>query len=331
MMKRRELMMLLLGTAVTAPRALHAQQKAMPVIGYLSTFSPPTDLGDLGRGPIAQGLNESGYTPGRNVAFEPRWAEGHYDRLPALASDLVSRKVDLIVTIGGTPPALAAKAATSTIPIVFVDVGDPVAIGFVANLARPGGNLTGFSTFGPELMPKRLELLSELVSQARVIAFLLNPTNDGYTEPVISAVQEVARARGLQLPILKARSEGEIEAAFATVAQWHPDALLVGPDPFFGSRRKQIVALASHHAVPAIYPARDWAADGGLISYGIDYKVLARQAGIYAGRILKGEKPADLPVQQPTTFELVVNLKIAKDLGLTIPPSILARVDEVIE
>jgi putative tryptophan/tyrosine transport system substrate-binding protein len=327
--KRRELL-LLLGAAMTAGEALRAQQKAMPVIGQLSVFSPPANLGDLLRGPIHQGLSETGYVEGQNVAFEYRWAEGHYDRLPALAADLVSRKVDLIVTIGGTPSALAAKSATSTIPIVFAFVADPVGIGLVASLARPGGNLTGFGNISLELMPKRLELLSELVPQARVIVLLANP-NNAYTEPMIRVVQEAARAKAVQLPILKAGTESEIDAAFATLIELHAGGLVVGADAFFLSRRNQLIALASRHAVPVIDQAREFAASGGLISYGSSIAAENRQLGIYAGRILKGEKPADLPVQQPTTFELVVNLKTAKALGLTVPPSILARADEVIE
>jgi len=331
-MRRRELIFPL-AVAVTATGALRAQQKTMPVIGYLSGFSPPPNLSDLGRDPFQQGLSETGYVGGQNVAFEYRWAEGHYDRLPALAADLVSRKVDLIKTAGGTPAALAAKGATSTIPIVFTNVGDPVGSGVVASLARPGGNLTGFSNMSLELTPKRLELLSELISQARVIALLVNPTS-AYTDPMIRVVQEAARARGLQLAILKASSESEIDTAFATLVQLHAGGVIIGADPFFNSRREQVVALASRHAVPAIYERREYAASGGLISYGPSLTVLTdmdRQAGIYAGRILKGAKPADLPVEQPTTFELVVNLKPAKALGLTVPPSILARADEVIE
>ena len=250
-----------------------------------------------------------------------------------MAADLVDRKVDLIVTNGGTPPALAAKSATSTIPIVFTHVSDPVGIGLVASLARPGGNLTGFSNITTELTPKRVELLSELVPQARVIALLVNP-NNAYTDPMILVVQEAARVKRLQLPILKAGTEGEIDVAFATFAQLHADGLVVGAEPFFYSRREQLVALASRHAVPAIYDGREYAASGGLISYGPSLAILAgmdRQAGVYAGRILKGEKPADLPVQQPTKFELVINLKTAKALGLTIPPSLLARADEIIQ
>ena len=331
-MKRRELLLLLAG-AVTASRTLRAQQKAMPVIGYLRSFSPPPNLGDLGRSPSRQGLSETGFVEGQNAVFEYRWAEGHYDRLPALAADLVGRKVDLIMTNGGTPPALAAKSATSTIPIVFTHVSDPVGMGLVASLARPGGNLTGFSNITTELTPKRLELLSELVPQARVIALLVNP-NNAYTEPMITVVQEAARVKGLQLPILKAGTEGEIDAAFATLAQLHAGGLVVGVEPFFYSRREQLAALAARYAVPAIYDRREYAASGGLISYGLSLAILTdmdRQAGVYAGRILKGAKPADLPVQQPTTFELVVNLKTAKALGLTVPQLLLATADEVIE
>jgi putative tryptophan/tyrosine transport system substrate-binding protein len=331
-MRRRELV-LLVGGVMIASRVLRAQQKAMPVIGYLSSFSPPPNLGDLARSPSRQGLSETGFVEGQNAVFEYHWAEGHYDRLPALAADLVGRKVDLIVTSGGTPAALAAKNATSTIPIVFTHVSDPVGMGLVASLARPGGNLTGFANITTELMPKRLELLSELVPQARVIALLVNP-NNAYTEPMIPVVQEAARVKGLQLPILKAGTEGEIDSAFATLVQLHADGLVIGAEPFFYSRREQLVALASRHAVPAIYDEREYVASGGLISYGPSLAILTdmdRQAGIYAGRILKGAKPADLPVQQPTTFELVVNLKTARTLGLTVPQLLLASADEVIE
>ncbi len=324
-MKRRELV-LLLGGAMTVPRALRAQQKAMPVIGFLGSTSPDPYAPFVAA--FRQGLNETGYVEGQNVAIEYRWAENHADRLPAMAADLVGRKVDMILAAGLS--ALAAKSATSTIPIVFPAFSDPVAAGLVASLARPGGNLTGFSPFQFELMPKRLELLTELVPQARVIALLVNP-NDPRAEGLIRDMQEAARAKGVQLPILKAATESEIDAAFATLVKLHAGALLVFPDPFFGTRREQLLALASRHAVPAIYAWREWAEAGGLISYGASIPALFRQAGIYAGRILKGAKPADLPVQQPTTFELVVNLKTAKTLGLTAPPAILARADEVIE
>jgi putative ABC transport system substrate-binding protein len=246
-----------------------------------------------------------------------------------LAADLVARKVDVIVTYG-TPGIQAAKSATSTIPIVFFGGGDLVGAGLIASLARPDGNLTGISIMGVELDPKRLDLLSELVPQAGVIALLVNP-NSPEAEPMIRDVQEVARAKGLQLHVLKASTESEIDAAFASLVQLHARALVVGSDAFFFSRGEQLVVLASRYAVPAIYDAREFVATGGLISYGSSFTALWRQVGNYAGRILKGEKPSDLPVQQPTTFELVLNLKTAKALGLTVPPSILARADEVIE
>jgi ABC-type uncharacterized transport system substrate-binding protein len=326
-MRRRELITLLGGAVLAWPFAARAQQKAMPVIGYLNSASP---------GPAApyvaafrQGLSESGYVEGQNLAIEYRWAEGRYDQLPALATDLVARKVDLIATSGGIPPARAAKNATSTIPIVFVG-GDPIAEGLVTSLARPGGNLTGMVFMTAELLPKLLELLSELVPQAEVIALLVNPNNP-IPEPLMRDVQEGARAKGLQLHILTASTESEIDAAFAALVQLHAGAFILGPDPFLNSRREQIVALASRHAVPAVYDFRENAAAGGLISYGPSLTGTWRQVGIYVGRILKGAKPADLPVQQPTQFELVVNLKTAAALGLTIPPSILARADEVIE
>jgi putative tryptophan/tyrosine transport system substrate-binding protein len=324
---RRELM-LLLGGMMTSSRAVRAQQKVMPVIGFLSSLSP---------GPLAasvtafhQGLSETGYVEGQGVAIEYRWAEGRYDRLPALAADLVGRKVDLIVASGGNPSARAAKNATSTIPIVFTAVGDPVEDGLITSLARPGGNITGSSIMAIELIPKRLELLSELVPRARVIALLVNPNNI-HTERAIRDMQEAARAKGLDLDILKATTEGEIDSAFASLTQLQAGALVVDSDAFFASRREKVAALASRHAVPAIYFSREAAAAGGLISYGPSLPAAYREAGVYAGKILKGAKPADLPVQQPTTFELVINLKTAKALGLTVPPSILARADELIE
>jgi len=322
-MNRRKLMLLLSGAVGALSRTLRAQQKAMPVIGFLGSASPSHILAAF-----HQGLGETGYVEGQNLAFEYRWAEGRYDRLPALAADLVVRNVDLIAA-DGIPAALAAKTATSTIPIVFA-VGDPVDLGLVASLARPGGNLTGVSTMAPELSPKRLELLSELVPQVGVIALLVNPNNSN-TERTTRDMQEAARAKGVQLHILTAGTESEIDAAFATLVQLHAGALVVGGDPFFANRREQLATLAATRGVPAIYQSREFAEAGGLISYGLNFTAAFRQVGIYGGRILKGVKPDDLPVQQPTTFELVVNLKTAKALGLTVPPSILARADEVIE
>ena len=324
-MNRRELM-LLLGGAMTAARSLRAQQKAMPVIGFLAIASPVPAAPFLAA--FRQGLGETGYVEGQNLAIEYRGAEGRYDRLPALAADLVGRKVDVILAQADVS-ALAAKSATSTIPIVFV-AGDPVAVGLVASLARPGGNLTGVSILTIELIPKRFELLSELVPQAKSIALLVN-SNNAYAERVVRDVQETARAKGLQLHILKAGTESEIDAAFTTLVELQAGALLVFPDPLFLSRREQFVALASRHAVPALYPWRELAAAGGLISYGTSATAGYRLAGMYAGKLLKGANPTDLPVQRPTTFELVVNLNTAKTLGLTIPHSILMLADEVIE
>ena len=319
--------MLLMGAAMTAARTLRAQQKAMPVIGYLGNISPGVSAPGLVG--FRQGLNETGYIEGQNVAIEYRWAEGHYDRLPALAADLVGRKVDVIAT-SSTPAIQAAKAATSTIPLVFFGGGDFVALGLVASLARPGGNLTGISIMSPELNPKRLDLLSQLVPQASVIALLVNPSN-AIAEVTIRDVQEAARAKGVELQILRAGTEAEIDSAFAALVQLRAGALVAATDPFFNSRREQLVALASHHAVPAIWEWREFAEAGGLISYGSSLTGMWRPVGIYVGKILKGANPADLPIQQPTKFELVINLKTAKVLGLTVPQSLLAAADEVIE
>jgi putative tryptophan/tyrosine transport system substrate-binding protein len=325
-MRRRELL-ILLGGAMTAAHALSAQQKAMPVIGFLNSSSPGPNA--LWVPEFHRGLSETGYVEGRNLAVEYRWAEGRYERLPTFAADLVGHKVDVIAAFG-IPSALAAKNATPTIPIVFTVGTDPVGDGLVASLARPGGNLTGVSFVNVELMPKRLELLSELVPQARGIALLVNPNNP-LTETMVRDVQEAARAKEVRLDILKASVENEINAAFATLVRLHGDAVVVGADPFFFSRRDQLLALAAQYAVPAMYYLREFVAAGGLISYGASFTEVFHQLGIYVGQILKGAKPADLPVQQPAKFELVINLKTAQALGLTIPQSILARADEVIE
>ena len=323
-MKRRELL-LLLGGAMTGPRALRAQQKAMPVIGFLGAGSPGSQAALTAA--FREGLSQTGWVEGQNLTIEYRWAEGRLDRLPALATDLVDRKVDVIAAMAGTPPAVAAKGATSTIPIVFSG-GDPVERGLVASLARPGGNLTGVSSL--DLSPKRLEMLSELVPGAKVIALLVNPNNP-FAESTITNVQEAARTKGVQLHVLKASTESEIDAAFTTLVQTHVDGLIQPSDALFNSRLDEFVALASRHAVPTIYDWREYPAAGGLISYGMSLPAAYRLVGVYAGKILKGAKPADLPVQQPTTFELVVNLKTAKALGLTVPPSLLQRADEVIQ
>jgi putative ABC transport system substrate-binding protein len=326
-MRRRELLRLL-AVGMMGTRAVRAQQKAMPVIGYLSSTASGPNAPFVAA--FRQGLGEAGYVEGQNVLIEYRSADNHFDKLPELAADLVNRKVDMIVTSGGPSSALAAKHATSTIPIFFTAVGDPIATGLVTSLARPGGNVTGSSALVVELNPKRLELLSELVPQARVIALLVNP-NSSSTERIVGDVQEAARVKGVQLLVLKAGSETEIDAAFASLGDHKAGALLVASDPFFNNRREQLVSLTSRHAVPAIYEWREFAELGGLISYGPSLTAINRQAGVYAGKILKGATPADVPVEQPTRFELVVNLNTAKALGLTVPPSILARVDEVIE
>jgi putative tryptophan/tyrosine transport system substrate-binding protein len=325
---RRELVLLLAG-ALTTPHAVGAQQKSISVIGFLAGTFPGPNAANVAA--FRQGLSETGYVEGQNLAIEYRWAEGRFDQLPALAADLVSRKVDAIVTSGGPVPARAAKNATATIPIAAVVGGDPIADGLIASLARPGGNLTGVTFMMTELMPKLFELLSELVPPAPVIALLVNPTYAPSAERTVRDVQEAARIKGRQLHILKAGSESEIDAAFTTLDQMHIGALFVGADAFFASRREQLVALAARYSVPAIYEWREFAEIGGLMSYGPSITAAYRQVGIYAGRILNGTSPADLPVQQPTRFELVVNLKTAKALGLTVPPSILARADEVIE
>jgi putative ABC transport system substrate-binding protein len=325
-MNRRELL-ILGGGAVGWPFAAYAQQKAMPVIGFLSGTSPGSLAPHVAA--FRRGLSETGYVEGQNVRIQYRWAEGRYDRLPALAADLVRQKVAVIYA-PNADAALAAKSATSTIPIIFEVSVDPVERGLVASFSRPGGNLTGVTSVSIELTPKRVELLTDLVPEARVIALLVNP-NSATTERIIEDVQEAANAKGVQLHILKASTEGEIDVAFATLVELHARALVLAPDTFFNTRRELLVTLASYHTVPAIYAYRDFVSAGGLISYGPSLPAVFRKVGNYVGQILNGAKPADLPVEQPTTFELVINLKTAKALGLTIPQSILARADEVIE
>jgi len=320
--------MVLLGGALSWPLVARAQQKAMPVIGWLSGASPGQIEAYLAA--FRQGLAETGFVEGQNVSIEYRWAENHYDRLPGLAAQLVGREVDVIATNGGEPSAFAAKNATSTIPIVSVVGQDPVATGLVASFARPSGNLTGFTILNEELIAKRLELLCDLLPRAKVIALLVNPSFP-QTGPTIRDMREAARVKGVLLLIRKASSESEIGAAFASLAELRADGLVVQGNPFFEGDREQLVTLALRQAVPAIYSRRLYTEAGGLISYGSSLTAIHRGIGICVGKILNGAKPADLPVQQPTKFELVVNLKTANALGLTVPPAILARADEVIE
>jgi putative tryptophan/tyrosine transport system substrate-binding protein len=324
---RRRPLLTLAGMASAWPSLSAAQPKAMPVVGFLGGGLPrPNALLLAG---FRQGLSGSGYVEGQNLTIESRWAEGDFDRLPGLAADLVRRKV-AVIACGGTQSTRAAKKASQTIPIVFMLGDDPVADGLVASLARPGGNVTGVSILAVDLNPKRLELLKELLPRARVIALLVDQRNPN-NQRVMQDMHEAARAKEVQLHILKAGSESEIDAAFDTLARQPVEALFVDTDGYFTSRREQIVALAARHAVPAIYAYRDFAMAGGLISYGPSLSAAMRQVGAYTGMILRGAKPGDLPVVQPTSFELIINLKTAKALGLTVPPSILTRADEVIE
>jgi putative ABC transport system substrate-binding protein len=326
-MRRREFISLL-GALVAMPLGARSQQAAMPVIGFLDSRSPET-LAERLRG-FRQGLKDTGYVDGENAAIVYRWAENQLDRLPELAAELVHRQVTVIVSSGGLPPVLAAKAATTTIPIIFLSADDPVQRGLVASLARPGGNLTGINFFNNELGSKQLELLHELVPSAVRVAALVNPSNTAVAE-VSKDVRLASPALGLQTQVFNARTSGEIDAAFATIVRERFDALFVSGDPFFNARRVQLVLMAGRHGIPAIYSGREYAEAGGLMSYGSDIADAYRQLGVYAGRVLKGEKPAAMPVVQATKFELVINAQTARMLGLTVPPAMLARADELIE
>jgi putative ABC transport system substrate-binding protein len=327
-MKRREFITIFGGATAAWPLAAKAQQSAMPVVGFLGTGSAESDA--FRAAAVRQGLLEAGYAEGRNVVFEYRWAENRYERLPALAADLVRREVAVIVAIGGNTSAVAAKPATATIPIIFAIGGDPIKMGLVASLNRPGGNITGVAFLVATLVAKQFEVLHEAVPKTALIGYLINPNVANYetdTKDVLAAAESVDQ----KLLVVMARTESELEAAFVKFVQERVGALVVGGDPFFLTRRAQIVELATRHKVAAIYPLKEYAMAGGLMSYGTSITEAHRIAGLYAGRILKGEKPADLPVQQSTRVELIVNLKTAKALGLTIPLSLLGRADEVIE
>jgi putative tryptophan/tyrosine transport system substrate-binding protein len=319
-MRRREFVGTLGSAAIALPLAARAQQRPVPVIGFLGVASPGPSAQYVAA--FHQGLSETGYVEGQNVTTEYRWAEDSYDRLPRLAADLVDHKVDVILATGGTAGAMAAKSATSTIPIVFTS-GDAIADRLV-------DNLTGVSILAVELIPKRVELMSELAPGTRVIALVVNPNNPN-AERVMRDAHEAARAKGMQLHVLKAGSEPDFEPALASVTQLQASVLLIQSDPFFTIRREQLIALAARHTIPAIYQGREFVVSGGLISYGPSLTGIYRQLGIYTGRILHGKKPAELPVEQPTKYELVINLNTAKALGLTVPRSLLARADEIIE
>jgi putative ABC transport system substrate-binding protein len=327
--KRREFITLIGGVAAAWPLAARAQQAAMPVIGFLSPFSPEGHS-ERTRG-FRQGLAGTGYVEGANLAIEYRWAEDQFDRLPAMAAELARRQVAVIAATGRIASALAAKAATKIIPIVFVVAEDPVTVGLVASLARPDGNLTGINFLSAELVAKRLGLLHELVPGMARVAVLVNPANAKNAETILKSIQAAARTIGLQIQVVNASTSGEINAAFASLGRERPDALFVGGDGFFNNRRTQLVNLASRHALPATYVDRVFPEIGGLMSYGTNINDAYRQVGSYVGRILKGAKPADLPVMQATKFELAINAETARMLGLTVPPSLLALADKVIE
>jgi ABC-type uncharacterized transport system substrate-binding protein len=328
-MRRRDFITLLGGGAATWPLSARAQQPTMPIIGFVSGRSADTSLREVAA--FRKGFNETGYVEDQNATVEYHWLEGQYDRLPSLMADFVRRRVAVIATLGSNPAALAAKAATTTIPIVFSVGEDAVKMGLVTSLARPGGNATGINFFDAEVAAKRLALLHEIVPKAVRIAVLVNPANASTTEATLRQVPETARTLGLQIAVLEARTSREIEDVFASLARDRADALFIAPDAFFISRRVQFATLAARHGIPADYPTRDDAEAGGLMSYGVDVLQAWRQVGLYTGQILKGAKPADLPVVQSTKFEFVINLQTARAIGLDIPPTLLARADEVIE
>jgi putative ABC transport system substrate-binding protein len=328
-MRRRDFIAVIGNAAIAWPLAARAQQPAMPVIGFLCATTAEGYAAPLAA--FRRGLNEAGFVEGRSVAIEYRWADDQNDRLPALAAELVRRQVTVLVTAGSTPAALAAKAATSTIPIVFYVGVDPVTAGLVVSLAQPGGNITGVTTLNAEVVPKRLQLLHELIPTATNIALLVNPTSPTLAETSTEEARVAAHTLGLQFDLLKASTEQDLDNVFATAVQLRAGAIVISPDAWFNSVSKRLAALALRYAMPTIYQFREFAAAGGLLSYGGNVLEFNRQIGILAGRILKGEKPADLPVQQSTKMELFINLKTAKALGLTIPFTLLGRADEVIE
>lgn len=327
-MRRREFITLLGGAAATWPLVVRAQQPALPAVGFLSSNS--ADSSPQFTAAFREGLSAAGFVEGKNVTIEYRWADAHLERVPALAFDLIRRRVDVLFASGGDVSVLVAKGTTTTIPIVFITASDPVAMGFVASLNRPGGNVTGVTFIASELGPKRVELVRELLPKATIVGFILNP-NIPTAELDMAGMETAARGLGLKTYVLHAISDQEIEAAFAKFVELRIDALLVLPDPSFQSRRDQFARHAAHYRVPTIYYSREYVAAGGLVSYGANFRVAFRQAGNYVGRVLRGAKPADMPVEQPSKFELAINLKTAKALGLTVPPTVLTRAEEVIE
>ena len=328
-MRRREFITLIVATAAVWPLGGRAQQSSKSTIGFLGSESPDAWAGRLQE--LQRGLSESGFVEGQNLSVEYRWAQGRNERLPSMAADLVREQVKVIIAPGSTPAALAAQAATKTIPIVFEIASDPVELGLVSSLSKPGGNVTGVTTLNLEIGPKRLELLHNVIPSAKVIGLLINPTNPRLAEQNVKSIQSAGRTFGLEMHALQASTEDEFGSAFEELKTIRAGGLMIAADPFFSSHVVQLAALSIRHAVPSVYQFREFAAAGGLISYGTSFTKSFRTVGNYAGRILKGEKPADLPVQQPTQFELIINLKTAKALGFDLPPKLLALADEVIE